>query len=112
MGDLEHPANARLRVLRGHENRHTEVTEVLRGLCVEALKDRRTRRPPFLVAAIKPPCATLLPLPLAAGFFPAKKLEVRYKFLQYVQPAADNEAQHGEAWSDNQLSLCEVQLSL
>ena len=33
-----------LRVLRDQEKLNTEVTEILRGLCVEALKGRRTRR--------------------------------------------------------------------
>ena len=34
----------RLCVLRGQEEPNTEVTEVLRGLCVEDLEARRTRR--------------------------------------------------------------------
>ena len=38
MGDLEYPAGARLRDLRDQKNFPTKVTEVLRGLCVEAFK--------------------------------------------------------------------------
>jgi hypothetical protein len=42
----------RLRVLPDQEKPNTEVIEILRGLCVEALRGRRTRRSPF---GLRPP---------------------------------------------------------
>src|SRR5208337_1895593 len=46
------PCTVGLRVLRDQEKLNTEVTEIFRGLCVEALKGRRTRRSPF---RLRPP---------------------------------------------------------